>query len=44
MSASGKRLLLINPANAYRKGYLLRRESKQAPLGLGMVAALTPPG
>jgi len=37
-----KRLLLINPANTYRKGYLLRRESKQAPLGLGMVAALTP--
>jgi len=37
-----KRLLLINPANAYRKGFLLRRESKQAPLGLGIVAALTP--
>jgi len=37
-----KRLLLINPANSYRKGYLLRRESKQAPLGLGMVASLTP--
>jgi radical SAM superfamily enzyme YgiQ (UPF0313 family) len=33
---------LINPANAYRKGYLLRRESKQAPLGLGIVASLTP--
>jgi radical SAM superfamily enzyme YgiQ (UPF0313 family) len=39
---SRKQLLLINPANTYRKGYLLRRESKQAPLGLGMVAALTP--
>lgn len=43
MSQDTKRLLLINPANTYRKGYLLRRESKQAPLGLGMVAALTPP-
>jgi len=43
MSRDTKRLLLINPANTYRKGYLLRRESKQAPLGLGMVAALTPP-
>ncbi len=38
-----KQLLLVNPANSYRKGYLLRRESKQAPLGLGIVAALTPP-
>ena len=36
------RLLLINPADPVRKGYRLRRESKQAPLGLGMVAALTP--
>jgi len=44
VQTSGKRLLLINPANQYRKGYLLRRESKQVPLGLGMVAALTPPG
>jgi radical SAM superfamily enzyme YgiQ (UPF0313 family) len=37
-------LLLINPASTFRKGYLLRRESKQVPLGLGLVAALTPPG
>jgi radical SAM superfamily enzyme YgiQ (UPF0313 family) len=37
-----KKLLLINPANSYRKGYLLRRQSKQAPLGLGIVASLTP--
>ena len=44
MVTNGKRLLLINPANTYRKGYLLRRESRQAPLGLGVVAALTPPG
>ncbi|MDP1621750.1 MAG: radical SAM protein [Bacteroidales bacterium] len=43
MNPGRKRLLLINPANTYRKGYLLRRESKQAPLGLGIVAALTPP-
>ena len=42
MSVETKRLLLINPANTYRKGYLLRRESKQAPLGLGIVASLTP--
>jgi radical SAM superfamily enzyme YgiQ (UPF0313 family) len=44
MNAQGKRLLLINPANSYRRGYLLRRQSKQAPLGLGIIAALTPPG
>lgn len=42
MISDHPRLLLINPANSYRKGYLLRRESKQAPLGLGMVASLTP--
>ena len=42
MTATGKKLLLINPANNYRKGYLLRRESKQAPLGLGIIASLTP--
>ena len=44
MTTPSKRLLLINPANQYRKGYLLRRESKQAPLALGIIAALTPPG
>ena len=43
MSMEKKRLLLINPVNTYRKGYLLRRESKQAPLALGILAALTPP-
>ncbi len=37
-----KQLLLVNPANTYRKGYLLRRQSKQAPLALGILAALTP--
>jgi len=42
MGQEKKRLVLINPANAYRKGYLLRRESKQVPLALGILAALTP--
>ncbi len=42
MSTGKRRLLLINPANTYRKGYLLRRQSKQAPLALGILAALTP--
>ncbi len=42
MKGMGKKLLLINPANSYRKGYLLRRESKQVPLGLGIIASLTP--
>lgn len=37
-----KTLLLINPANTHRKGFLLRNESKQAPLALGILAALTP--
>lgn len=39
-----KKLLLINPVNQHRKGFILRHESRQAPLGLGMVAASTPPG
>ena len=38
-----RRLLLINPVNQHRRGFLLRQESMQAPLGLGMVAAATPP-
>lgn len=38
------RLILINPANTWRRGFLLRHESRQAPLGLGIVASLTPPG
>lgn len=36
------KLLLINPANQYRKGFLKRIQSKQSPLGLGIIAALTP--
>ncbi|MGC8864636.1 MAG: hypothetical protein ACP5O2_02830 [Bacteroidales bacterium] len=35
-------LLLINPSNQYRKGFTLRQQSRQVPLGLGMVAAMTP--
>jgi radical SAM superfamily enzyme YgiQ (UPF0313 family) len=42
MIRHSRRLLLVNPVNTYRKGYLLRRESKQAPLALGILAALTP--
>jgi len=42
VNTTGKRLLLINPANTYRKGYLLRRQSRQAPLALGVIASLTP--
>ncbi len=42
MKPEKKRLLLINPANLYRKGYRLRLESRQVPLGLGIVASLTP--
>jgi radical SAM superfamily enzyme YgiQ (UPF0313 family) len=37
-----RRILLINPVNPHRKGFTLRNESRQAPLGLGMVAAATP--
>jgi radical SAM superfamily enzyme YgiQ (UPF0313 family) len=38
-----KTLILINPVNRYRRGFILRNESRQVPLGLGIVAALTPP-
>lgn len=37
-----KRLILINPANEVSKGLRLRRQSLQPPLGLAIVAALTP--
>jgi radical SAM superfamily enzyme YgiQ (UPF0313 family) len=37
-----KTLILINPANKHRKGFLLRNESRQVPLALGILAALTP--
>jgi radical SAM superfamily enzyme YgiQ (UPF0313 family) len=42
VSLKKKRLLLINPNNPYKKGLAIRRESLQPPLGLGIIAALTP--
>ena len=38
-----KTLLLINPANQLRKGFLVNVATRNQPLGLGIVAALTPP-
>ncbi|MGB4283364.1 MAG: hypothetical protein WBJ48_01460, partial [Bacteroidales bacterium] len=38
-----KTLILINPSNQYRRGFALRQQSRQVPLGLGIIAALTPP-
>ena len=37
-----KKLLLINPANRARKGFLYGAGTRFMPLGLGIVAALTP--
>jgi len=37
-----KKLLLINPQSKYKKGFSLTRSSKYIPLGLGIIAALTP--
>jgi radical SAM superfamily enzyme YgiQ (UPF0313 family) len=37
-----KKLLLINPVNPARTGFSIRRSSRFPPLGLGIVAALTP--
>lgn len=37
-----KKLVLINPRNQHRVGFLVDRESKYPPLGLGIIAALTP--
>ncbi|MDD2965061.1 MAG: radical SAM protein [Bacteroidales bacterium] len=37
-----KTLLLINPANQLRKGFLVNRATKSQPLSLGILAALTP--
>lgn len=39
-----KTLLLINPANPLRPGFLINRATRNQPLGLGIIAALTPPG
>lgn len=37
-----KKLVLINPRSRHRIGFLVDRESKYPPLGLGIIAALTP--
>ena len=39
---SRKTLLLINPANQLRRGFLINRATRNQPLGLGIIAALTP--
>jgi len=39
---SKKKLLLINPRSRHRIGFLIDKESRYPPLGLGIVAALTP--
>ena len=41
-SHSRKRLLLINPANRARAGLSLNSDSRFPPMGLGIIAALTP--
>ena len=38
----GKRLLLVNPVNPHRAGLTVNPSSRFPPLGLGIVAALTP--
>jgi radical SAM superfamily enzyme YgiQ (UPF0313 family) len=42
MKKSSPKLLLINPANQAKLGYLQDRTTCMMPLGLGIVAALTP--
>ncbi len=42
MSGEKKRLILINPMNEYRKGFAIDWSSRYPPLGLGIIAALTP--
>jgi radical SAM superfamily enzyme YgiQ (UPF0313 family) len=37
-----KTLLLINPANQLRPGFLINRATRNQPLSLGIIAALTP--
>jgi radical SAM superfamily enzyme YgiQ (UPF0313 family) len=39
---TSKKLVLINPRSRHRIGFLIDRESKYPPLGLGIIAALTP--
>jgi radical SAM superfamily enzyme YgiQ (UPF0313 family) len=38
-----RKLLLIRPANQARKGFMIDEATRFMPLGLGIVAALTPP-
>lgn len=42
MVKNGRKLLLINPANQARTGFLNDQTTRFMPLGLGIVAALTP--
>ena len=37
-----QKLVLINPVNTVRSGFSVHRSSRFPPLGLGIVAALTP--
>ncbi len=39
---NGKRLVLVNPVNPVRTGLTVNKSSRFPPIGLGMVAALTP--
>jgi len=39
-----KKLVLINPVNNSRTGFSINHSSRFPPLGLGVIAALTPPG
>jgi radical SAM superfamily enzyme YgiQ (UPF0313 family) len=39
-----KTLLLINPANQLRPGFHINRATRNQPLSLGIIAAITPPG
>jgi len=38
----GKRLLLVNPVNSVRTGLTVNRSSRFPPIGLGVIAAVTP--
>ncbi len=42
-SNTRKTLLLINPANQLRPGFHINRATRNQPLSLGIIAALTPP-
>ena len=43
MQVKKKKLLLINPINPVDKGFVVNVPSRYPPLGLGYIAALTPP-